>query len=444
MGNKIEYSPRALDVALEVDVAVCGGGPAGVAAAVAASRSGASVALLEAGGCLGGLGTAGLIPCFNPFTDREKPVVRGIGEEVLKGLAARMGVAVEYDWMPINAEHLKLVYDCLLARTTTELRLFTKAIDVVAHDGAIEALVVSTHGGPRAVTARVFIDATGDGDVAAWAGAPTVTGDASGAMQGASLCLTVAGVDWDEFRANLAADGERPDRILWEKQAAEGKTPLAEPRLAVGILPTGAGIGQSNAGHVFNVNGLDEKSLTAGITAGRVNAGKLMEWYRANVPGFAHGELAASAPLLGIRETRRIVGEYVLSREDYAARASFDDEVGRNANPIDVHASSPDTQCLEAACNLEMQSQYAPGESYAVPYRCLIPKRVENLLVAGRCVSTDRQMNGSMRVMPACFVTGQAAGVAAGLAAANSHGAVRQIDTRRLKEILIAQGAWIP
>lgn len=444
MSQTIELRTRTIDIAETADVLVCGGGTAGFAAAVAAGRAGASVIILEQLGCLGGLGTAGLVPCFNPFTDGEKPVVRGIAEEVLKTLAARMGVPVEYDWFTINAETLKRVYDDILVESGVRLRFFTKIVDVATSNGHVDAVVVSTHEGLKAITARVFIEATGDGDVAAWAGADFEAGDETGAQQATTLCFTVAGVDWDKWGSYKTPDGDRTDRYIWRTQAAEGHTPLAEPRLAVGILPIGETTGQSNAGHVFGVNGLVEGSLTEGIIKGRENADNLVEWYRENVPGFQKCRLAASAQILGIRETRRITGEYVLTVEDYDARASFEDEIGRNANPLDVHASRCDKGCQDSSYGLERQQQYPPGESYGIPYRCLIPRRLENVLVAGRCVSTDRLMHGSMRVMPGCFVTGQAAGVAAAMAARKTGGAVRDIDTGELRETLTGQGAYLP
>jgi hypothetical protein len=441
--NTVNCGPSKLGVALEADVVVCGGGPAGFAAAVAAAREGASVVLLEKQGCLGGLGTAGLLPCFNPFSDGDKPVVRGIGEEVLKALAAKMGVPLEYDWFTIDSEMLKLVYDEIGRASGAVLRLFTPVVDVVGK-GRVEAVVLSTHDGPRAVAGGVFIDATGDGDISAWAGADFEVGDGSGATQGTTLCFTVAGVDWDKWHAYETPTGDRPDRYIWELQFAEGKTPLPEPRLAVGILPTGRVMGQSNSGHVFGVNGLEETDLTDGIIKGRANALRLLEWYRSNVPGFENVELAASAPMLGVRETRRIIGEYLLTIDDYNARASFEDEIGRNANPIDVHSSSPDVDAQRGACGLDMRTKYGPGESYGIPYRALIPRKLENVLVAGRCISTDRLMHGSTRVMPACFVTGQAAGAAAALAVRETNGAVRDVDTARLREALADKGAYLP
>ncbi len=434
---------RKLDVAYTCDVAVIGGGPAGVAAATAAARAGAHVVLVEAAGCFGGMGTAGLVPCFCPYTDREKPVVRGIGEEVLKEMAERMGFPLEYDWMPIHAETLKTVYDDLLEASGAVCRLHTRAVDVIGGE-RIEAVVVATKKGPKAVKAKVFIDATGDGDVAAWAGVPFEIGDEEGRTMAPSLCPTYAGIDWETVEAHRLPSGERIDRATWTGQAERGETPYKEHHLPAGVLKVGEVLGTGNLVHVYGTDPLSEESLTRGMVEGRRMAWGMLAWYRANVPGYAKAEMAATAALLSVRESRRIAGEYTLTAEDYARRASFDDEIGRHAYEIDIHSSTTDTEEQAAVLERFLGSRYKPGESYGVPYRCLIARGKANLLVAGRAISTDRSMHGSMRVMPGCFVTGQGAGVAAAQAAAEAGGEVRKVNVSRLQTTLRAQGAYIP
>jgi len=435
---------REIGLAAQADVIVCGGGTAGFAAAVAAARAGADTMVVEQLGCLGGLGTSGLVPCLCPYTDGENVVARGIAEEVLVELARRMGVEVEYDWFNIHAEALKRLFDDMLADSGAKIRFFTKIVDVVAAKGRIESVVISTHAGLRALKARVFIDASGDGDVAAWAGAPFEAGDEEGRLQAPTLCNLFANIDWEKFRDHAEPGGDRPDRIIWRRQAAEGRAPLEEYHLAAGVLPCGETIGASNAGHVYEVDCLDETALTRAIIEGRRQAWVFLEWYRENVPGFENAELAATGAVLGVRETRRIMGEYVLSLEDYLARRSFDDEIGRYAYPVDIHSATAREREQAATTRRMMETRLAPGESYGIPYRCLVPKELENVLVAGRCISTDRSVQGSLRVMPGCFITGQAAGAAAALAAKNAGGAVRGVDVARLRETLEAQGAHIP
>lgn len=444
MAQTVELRTRKIDIAETVDVLVCGGGTAGFAAAAAAARAGAETIVIEQLGCLGGLGTSGLVPCFCPYTDGEKPVARGIAEEVLVELARRMGVEVEYDWFNIHAEMLKKLFDDMLADCGARVRFFTKIVDVVASEGHIEAVVISTHEGLKALKAGVFIDASGDGDVAAWAGAPFEVGDGEGRMQAPTLCNLFANVDWAEFWRHKE-DGEmRPDQKLWRAHCAEGSAPIDEWHLAAGVLPCGPSIGASNAGHIYEVNCLDEAALTQAIIEGRDQAWAFLEWYRANVPGFQKAELAETGAILGVRETRRILGDYVLNFEDYKARRSFEDEIGRFAFPVDIHSSTSEDRARQFAEKRYRETQLGRGESYGIPYRCLITEQTENMLMAGRCISTDRHLQGSLRVMPACFITGQAAGVAASMAAKKPGGAVREIDTTRLRETLTGQGAYLP
>ena len=213
------------------------------------------------------MGTAGLVPCFCPFTDGEKPVVRGIGEEVLKEMARRMGFALEYDWMPIQAEVLKVVYDDVVAASGTVMRLHTKVVDVVGGE-RVEAVVISTKDGLRAVTAKVFVDATGDGDVAVWAGVPFEVGDRNGKTMAPSLCPTFAGIDWTAFDA-ARKPGPRPDQVLWMEQAKSGRTPYRELHLPAGLLKVGKTLGQGNLGHLYGEDALSEESLTRGMVEGR-------------------------------------------------------------------------------------------------------------------------------------------------------------------------------
>lgn len=443
MARTVRYAGKLLDAALGADVVVCGGGSAGVAAAVSAARAGASVALIEQIGCLGGLGTAGLVPCLCPYTDGEKVIVRGVGEEILQELARRMGVPVEYDWFNIHAETMKCVYDDMLVSSGVELRYFTKIVDVVG-EGRVDAVVISTHEGLKAVAGKVFVEATGDGDVAAWAGAHFEAGDDRGRMQSPTLCNVFAGVDWEEFWKHKKAGNMRPDQEIWRRQVEQKRAPMDEAYLAVGVLPSGDSIGASNMGHVYGVNGLDEENLTLGIIKGRKMSWRFLEWYRENVPGFRKAELAATGAILGVRETRRILGDYVLGLEDYKAQAVFEDEIGRFAYPVDLHAATGEVDEQEEMRQLVFDTKLAPGESYGIPYGCLVPDGLENVLVAGRCVSTDRAVQGSLRVMPGCFVTGQGAGAGAALAARGEDGNVRGVDTDELRGVLRSQGAYIP
>jgi hypothetical protein len=168
-----------------------------------------------------------------------------------------------------------------------------------------------------------------------------------------------------------------------------------------------------------------------------------LEFFREHVPGFEDAELSATAELLGVRETRRIMGDYVLSFEDYKARASFPDEIGRFAYPVDIHSATTDPDAQKRVEEELRETRLGKGQSYGIPYRSLIVQRLSNLLVAGRCMSADREVQSSIRVMPGCFVTGQAAGVATALAVEGKT-TIRDIDTKNLREVLRSQDAYLP
>ena len=204
----------------------------------------------------------------------------------------------------------------------------------------------------------------------------------------------------------------------------------------VGMLPVGRHAGGGNIGHLFGVDGTDERSVTAALLRGRKMLQEYERYYKEYLKGYEAMELVGTAAVVGIRETRRIMGDYVLNLEDYRRRAVFEDEIGRYSFKLDVHAAGPDQEDSN-------MMQYGPGESYGIPYRCLTPKGLSNVLVAGRCVSTDRYVNGSIRVMPGCFITGQAAGMA-GAMAVERHATTRDIPVRELQTRLKKLGAFLP
>ena len=184
-----------------------------------------------------------------------------------------------------------------------------------------------------------------------------------------------------------------------------------------GMTKLNALLASGNIGHVFDVNPLDEKSVSAALMRSRRQLKEYENFYRKHVAGFANAVIADSGSMLGIRESRRIIGEYILNRDDYEARRSFPDEIGRYNFPADIHPSNPTQEALKEH-KLHFRSEaYRPGESYGVPYRILVPKKRINLLTCGRCVSCDRYVFASLRVIPGCFITGQAAGYAAALCA---------------------------
>jgi hypothetical protein len=205
----------------------------------------------------------------------------------------------------------------------------------------------------------------------------------------------------------------------------------------------GTHTGGGNIGHVFDLDGTDERSLTRGLIAARKSLLEYQRYYQKYLPGFEQMELVATAAQLGVRETRRIQGDYVLSLADFKARATFPDEIGRYSYAVDIHAAQPDLASYQRYAKDLHELRYGKGESYGIPYRSLVPQKLRNVLVAGRSISTDRYVQSSIRVMPGCFLTGQAVGVAAAMAA-KGDGQARHVPVAELQRRLKAMGAYLP
>ncbi len=429
-------STLSLPLLADSDVVVIGGGPSGFAAAVAAARNGANVLLLEQSTMFGGLGTAGLVPMFAPSTDGERMIYGGIFEEINREMCSRMKTeVVSASWQAINPEILKRLMDETAETAGFRFLFNAKVCEAEVKDGRIAAVLVATSNGLRRVTGRMFIDATGDALLAALAGAEFEFGDENGNTMSPTLCAQFSNIDFDSCHA--AGRAGVTDRSVWQKMTCEGTAPLQEHHF-VCMKPVSKASAGSNLGHIYGLNTLDEFELTRGYVEGRRIANIMEEFYRNHIPGFQHVELLATAPLLGIRETRRIRGEYYMTRDDFTRRAVFEDEIGRCCYPVDIHSGSTDAEEQKKVERVLHETRFKHGESYGIPYRSMIPLGLVNLLVPGRALSSDRAIQSSLRVMPPCFVTGQAAGVAASLAKENT----RNVDTKQLRTRLAEMGAY--
>ena len=262
-------------------------------------------------------------------------------------------------------------------------------------------------------------------------------------MMPASLLSAWDGVDWARWSREMP---KRPQPFGSELARAAEDGVFKEPDLHMtGMYRFPNGYATANIGHVFNVDGTDERSLTAGYVRGRESMAEYQRYFREYLKrGMENVRLVETAAMMGVRETRRIVGDYVMTLDDYMKRAVFPDEIGRYAYPIDIHPSSADVAAYERHREeFDRLYKYRRGESYGIPYRILCAKGVRNLLVAGRCVSTDQKVQASIRVMPACYITGQAAGFAAAAAAACGSD-VHAVDVAVLQRRLRAFGAYLP
>ena len=460
--NTYELKPRRLTLQDGWDVIVVGGGPSGCAAATAAAREGARTLLLEAECALGGMGTLGLVPWFCGYADGERVIARGVAERVRLSLCKGMPhlEKMQQCWWPaIDTELLKRIYDDLVTAAGATVLFGTRLCGVeMDAAGRVDALLAGNKAGLGAYRAKIYVDCTGDGDLAAWAGASFEKGDETGSLQPATHCFVLTNVDpYDCWHRSDRPAGSAPSLHFFDPEspvhrAIESKRyPLIVDRhsCSAQIGPRAYGY---NFGHVYDVDNTDPASLSKALIHGRKQAAQYRDAFAEFHPAFREAYLAATGALLGVRETRRIMGDYVLKIDDYLARRSFDDEIARNAYNIDVHRRNDIEKFLSEKKTLEeMQRQsekevrqLGKGESYGIPYRCLVPRSLRNVLVAGRCISTDRPVNGSVRIMACCLTTGEAAGLAAAQAAGARTPDVHAVDTARLRARLIANGAYLP
>lgn len=427
--NNLKYS-KDIPILNEVDLFVAGGGPAGIAAAVTAARLGKKVFLAEAVGCLGGMGTAGLVPAFMQFTDGENFLVGGIGKEIHDKNRDLGNVGDS-----INAEVLKRIYDDLLLDAGVDFVFQTKVTDAIVNGKSIEYVILTGKTGLFAVKASVYIDATGDGDLAYYAGAQYEKGDGNGAMMPGTLCSIWSGIDWAKVNK---ADQEGKLEIAFREGAF-----TCNDRHLPGMWRVGEELGGGNIGHAFSVDATDDVSVTTAFLEQRKRLLEYEDYYKKYLTGFENMKLVTTGSLFGIRESRRIIGDYILNIDDFVERSVFSDEIGRYSYPVDMHSATPDEENYKAFAQDHKNLRYEKGESYGIPYRILTPIGLDNLLVSGRCVSADRKMLSSIRVMPSCFITGQAAGAAAYLAVENGKN-TRGFNVRLLQRCLLDIGAYLP
>ena len=424
----INYS-KSISVKYDVDIFIAGGGPAGIAAAVTAARMGNSVFLAEAMGSLGGLGTAGGVPAFMQFTDGVNFLAGRIGKEIHdKNIElGKVGTG-------IKAEILKEIYEDMMTSAGVKFTYFTQLIDIIMDGSCAEMAIIAAKSGMYGVKAKLFIDGTGDGDLAVMAGADYGKGDENGVMMPGTLCSLWSDIDWSSVA------GAQDSKL---EQAFEANIFTDKDRHLPGMWKVGDTVGGGNIGHAYGVDGTDETSLTTAFIQQRKKLKEYQVYYRNYLAGFEKASLISTSALMGIRETRRIIGDYILNIEDFKSRAIFGDEIGRYSYPVDIHPASPNADNYNAFLEEFHNFRYGKGESYGIPYRILTPKGLDNILVAGRCVSSDRYLQGSIRVMPGCYITGQAAGVAANIAIANNTH-TRGFDVKILQNKLKELGGYLP
>ena len=418
------------------DVLVVGGGNAGCAAALAAARTGAKTLLVERYGFLGGTATAAMVGPWMTFHSGTERIVGGIAQEMVERLVAKGGSPGHLhdasDYVPTITPFDPEVHKALLFEMMRE-----SGVDLLVHAYVLDALLdpngvvtgarFATIGGLREYRAHVTIDATADAIVAASAGVAVQQGDERGRVQPASLMFRLSHVDLaatakyvrehpDQMRTSLAPERREAATLtavaglydLWQAAQSRGEVHVPRELVSFFISPYPDEV-TVNMTRVVDIDPLDPDDVTRAEVEARGQAMELLAFFRRSVPGFANARIAATGAQIGIRESRRIVGVYTLTRDDVLQARRFDDAVARSAYPIDLHnpsGSGTTTQRL------------APGASYEIPYRCLVPATVDGLLVAGRCISTTHEALASTRLTPTVMTLGQAAGTAAALSVA--------------------------
>lgn len=394
----------------QYDVIVCGGGPTGVCAAVAAGRQGARVLLIERLGCLGGMWTSGLV---NPLFDQENK--GGMIREIVNRLSEKQAwggfrnISFHYEYM----KHLLEVMCHEAGVTELYNTTFARAL---TEGNRVTGVITEAIGGRAAYLGKVIVDCTADASVAASAGCPWVMGDENGECQAMTLMFLVANIP-DKYNIT---EGLMMQEVLAEAYAKEGRgrhAPFAYPY----IIPIpGTRFATCQLTHMYHKDPTKEADITKAITEGREQMLEVFEVLRAYDPDFAEMDLVYSAPLLGVRESRRIVGEYTVTVEDLIRGAAFPDAIAFSAFNIDIHHANDTAQ------------HTVKVPRYEIPYRSLIPQGFEGILVAGRCISGTHEAMASYRVTGDCAQMGEAAGVAAALAARDGVG-IREVSYEELR-----------
>lgn len=417
----------------DYDLIVLGGGLAGCAAAVAAARRGLSVLLVEREGALGGAA----VNCFvNPFMknstknpDGSKLLLsRGFFTELYDALNSGEAYGYRGFGNSFHEESLKILLDRFCADAGVKVLFHTALCDVSHEGGKITGVTLATVGGNLSFTAECFVDATGDGELAFRAGCTYQLGRQSdNRCQPMTLCFRVGNVDVEAFRA------DRPRlNTLWQEAQAAGKVRNPRENILSFKYPA-KGVVHFNTTRVIKLNPVDPFELSRAEAEAREQAHEIFRFLKENAAGFENADMLSSAPLIGVRESRMINGLHTLTEEELKDCTRFPDSIAAGNYDIDIH--SPDGGGTS-------HYYFPEGKYYTIPYRSLLPRDTENLLVAGRCISATHEAQASIRIMPICTCTGEAAGTAAA-AAIKTGRSPRDADVALIRSMLFENGAFL-
>lgn len=434
------------------DVLVVGGGVAGFSAAVCAARQGANVMLCEAGGVLGGTATQGLVGPFMTCYDGsgKTQIIRGFFSEVVERLIQEHGAISpalcpsgdshsgyrtvgHIGVTPFSPEVLKRVAEDMCEEAGVKILYHSRLVDCATENDTIHKAYFAGISGIEAVSAKVFVDTTGDATMAAHAGAEVIRGDENGLVQTASLFFQIRGVDKEPLDAYMAEHHEMRKRFFMDEIAESrsmGEFPCGTPKLRIYEGPTGIWT-VNMAQEDEQINELDTESLTEAEISQRKSIPAIIAFLKKTIPGLQNIELVTSASNLGVRESRRIVGKSVLTKEDVLNGNCYDERIAVCSNSMDYHLA-----------NSVNYIAHASDKNYYIPLSCLISKNIKNLLAAGKTVSADKYAFSAIRVMPPCFAMGQAAGITAALAVRGG-GNVSDVKVSAVQQEITKNGGYL-
>ena len=410
------------------DLAVIGGGFAGVAAALAAAGEGARVLIVEKSNCLGGAAVNCLVNPFMAYWTRVDGVRVDLSTGIFKAIHDRMKARGAMMAETFLEEELKMILNDMVEEAHVDLLYHAYIFEADKRDGQISSVKVATKSGVVAIEADYFIDATGDAQLAYLAGCPTVLGRESDHLcQPMTLCFRLGNVDVERFYASR-------ERLREAHQRALAAGELINPREDVLVFKTPVkNVLHFNTTRIVKHDPTDPEDVTAAEVLARKQVREIYDFMKRHADGLEDSFLMMTASEIGVRESRMIVGDYVLTEQDCRNCVKFEDAIAACNYDIDIH--NPE--------GTGTSHYYFPeGTYYTIPYRSLIPLDAENLLVAGRCISSDHGAQASYRIMPTVCCLGEAAGTAAGLAV-RAHCTVREVDVKTLQRVLTHNGAFV-
>ncbi len=439
---------RQLEVLDHADVLVLGGGPGGVGAALAAARAGARVVLVERFGAFGGTWTSGLLSSIMPY-----PHVKGVFHEIVTRLEKNGGWRCAgrddpYDWRTkshraptrrphgwggtYDAEKLKVVLDEMILEAGVVPYFFLVAAAVLRDRDQIRGVVVESKEGRRVITADLFIDATGDGDIAALAGVPVSAGrESDGEMQPMTMIFKMDGVD--DAAATAACVDDPSLARAWQAAKRRGEVTVPRENVLLSPMPV-PGQWVFNTTRIIGRDGTRVRDVSSAMIEGRRQVDEVARFLRRHIPGFAQARVSETAAHIGVRETRRVRCDYTITGEDLMRPVRFPDAVVRGNWAIDIH--NPRGEGTDFR-------QLAEGAYFEIPYRSLCAHGIRNLLIASRCIDCTHEAHAAIRITPQVVAIGEAAGTAAAIAASSGTRCVRSLDIPSLQQSLRARGALV-